>query len=133
MSDKKSRNPWIYLGSIPKQKIPVNRIFLLLYKVFLEHYGIAEEQIKCKTRKKELVYIRQIMCYWLKEYYEDHITLKRIGYELNRDHTTVIHSIEQYQNRLDTDADLPFKSNPGRTKIDYDIVDQKIHNYAHRN
>lgn len=143
-NEEMPKSPWAYVCSIPKTGLPkmpvesevvkvvsVRKIFGLLYQVFQEHYGLTEAQIKCKIRKQEIVYVRQIMSYWLKEYYGRKISLKLIGQEIHQDHTTVIHSIKEYRDRLDTDANLPFDKDDTGTKLDYTIVNNKIQNLCY--
>jgi chromosomal replication initiator protein len=60
--------------------------------------SISVQDIVSKTRKTEVVNGRFIFCGIMKEYFG--YSLKKIG-ELvgNRDHTTIIHSIQEYKNR----------------------------------
>jgi len=68
-------------------------------KVVCEHLGVAENKIRDKTRKKEIVLARQIAMYLAKELTLS--SLKTIGLHFGgRDHSTVIHacnSIEDYK------------------------------------
>lgn len=49
--------------------------------------------MKGKSRKKELVFPRQVAMYFAKEYTD--LSLKSIGYHFGgRDHSTVIHAIQ---------------------------------------
>ena len=72
-------------------------------KVVCEHLGVAENKIRDKTRKKEIVLARQIAMFLAKELTLS--SLKTIGLHFGgRDHSTVIHacnSIEE-NNRKDT-------------------------------
>jgi chromosomal replication initiator protein len=67
-------------------------------KVVCEHLGVAENKIRDKTRKKEIVLARQIAMFFSKELTLS--SLKTIGLHFGgRDHSTVIHactSIEEY-------------------------------------
>lgn len=68
-------------------------------KVVCEHLGVAENKIRDKTRKKEIVLARQIAMFLAKELTLS--SLKTIGLHFGgRDHSTVIHacnSIEEYK------------------------------------
>ncbi len=68
-------------------------------KVVCEHLGVAENKIRDKTRKKEIVLARQIAMYLAKELTLS--SLKTIGLHFGgRDHSTVIHAcnaIEVYK------------------------------------
>jgi len=60
-------------------------------KIVCEHLGVAENKIRDKTRKKEIVLARQLAMYLAKEL--THSSLKTIGLHFGgRDHSTVIHA-----------------------------------------
>ena len=74
-----------------------------IQKTVAEYFGLTVELLKDKTRKKEVVEARQLAMYFAKELTA--LTLKPIGHGFGgRDHATVIHSIKQISDRLDTDA-----------------------------
>ena len=70
-------------------------------KVVCDHLGIAENKIRDKTRKKEIVLARQVAMYLAKDLTLS--SLKTIGLHFGgRDHSTVIHacnSIEDYKRK----------------------------------
>jgi len=70
-------------------------------KVVCEHLGVAENKIRDKTRKKEIVLARQIAMFFAKELTLS--SLKTIGLHFGgRDHSTVIHacnSVEEYNSK----------------------------------
>ncbi len=58
-----------------------------------EYFGLTVDDLKAKTRKREIVTARQIAMYFAKEY--TGFSLKSIGYHFGgRDHSTVIHAIQ---------------------------------------
>lgn len=62
-------------------------------RVVSDYFDITVEELKDKTRKKEIVIARQIAMYFAKEY--TGFSLKSIGYHFGgRDHSTVIHAIQ---------------------------------------
>lgn len=70
-----------------------------------EFYGIDEESIYEKTRRREVVRPRQIIMYLLRE--DFNISYPTIGSKLGgRDHTTVIHSCEKIKREIVVDNDL---------------------------
>lgn len=70
-----------------------------------EFYGIDEESIYEKTRRREVVRPRQIIMYILRE--DFHISYPTIGTKLGgRDHTTVIHSCEKIKREIIVDSEL---------------------------
>ncbi|MDP2651718.1 MAG: chromosomal replication initiator protein DnaA [bacterium] len=70
-----------------------------------EFYGIDEESIYEKTRRREVVRPRQVIMYILREDFS--ISYPTIGTKLGgRDHTTVIHSCEKIKREVVVDTDL---------------------------
>lgn len=70
-----------------------------------EFYGIDEESIYEKTRRREVVRPRQIIMYILREDFR--ISYPTIGTKLGgRDHTTVIHSCEKIKKEIVVDTEL---------------------------
>lgn len=68
-------------------------------------YGIDEESIYEKTRRREVVRPRQVIMYILRE--DFNISYPTIGTKLGgRDHTTVIHSCEKIKREVVVDNDL---------------------------
>ncbi|GAB4403246.1 MAG: chromosomal replication initiator protein DnaA [Microscillaceae bacterium] len=64
-----------------------------IQKAVSQYFAISIEELKAKTRKKEIVTARQIAMYFAKEY--TGFSLKSIGYHFGgRDHSTVIHAIQ---------------------------------------
>jgi chromosomal replication initiator protein len=87
--------------SKPQRSISVKNI---VTKV-AEFYGIDEESIYEKTRRREVVRPRQVIMYILREDFS--VSYPTIGSKLGgRDHTTVIHSCEKIKRELLTDAAL---------------------------
>ena len=70
--------------------------------VVSNYYRITTSDLLSTKRSKQYVYPRQISMYILKELYD--LTYKKIGQIFNnRDHSTVIYSIEQITNDIQTD------------------------------
>lgn len=70
-----------------------------------EYYGIDEESIYEKTRRREVVRPRQVIMYILREDFS--VSYPTIGAKLGgRDHTTVIHSCEKVKREIVEDTDL---------------------------
>jgi len=85
----------------PKKTVAIKDIV----KTVAEHYGISEDNIYEKTRKKEIVRARQVAMYLLRE--DFNISYPLIGQKLgDRDHTTVIHSHLKIKEDLKTDPSL---------------------------
>lgn len=76
-----------------------------IVKSVSNYFEISIEQMKSKTRKKEIVIPRQISIYLAKNY--TNMSLKAIGHYFGgRDHSTVIHSIEAVENAMITDKSI---------------------------
>ncbi len=68
-----------------------------------EYFQISVEDLKAKTRKKEIVIARQVAMYLCKEYTQH--SLKSIGYHFGgRDHSTVIHAVQSVSDMMDVDS-----------------------------
>ena len=67
-----------------------------------DYFGIPEELIRARTRKREAVQARQIAMYFSKQMTTH--SLKAIGARFGkRDHSTVIHACQSVENQIDTD------------------------------
>ncbi len=70
-----------------------------------DHFKINIDELKDKTRKKEIVVPRQIAMYFAKEFTA--FSLKAIGYHFGgRDHSTVIHAIQSVCDMMENNADM---------------------------
>lgn len=76
----------------------------LIIETVCNHYKISPEKLKSKNRSKELVHTRHVIFYFLRKY--TNITLKAAGLLFNRDHTTVIHSVEHLGDIMDTEPNV---------------------------
>jgi chromosomal replication initiator protein len=73
-----------------------------IQKTVCEFVGINADLLKQNTRKREVVNARQISMYLAKKYTKN--SLKEIGRHFgNKDHSTVIHSIQVVDNLLEVD------------------------------
>jgi chromosomal replication initiator protein len=66
------------------------------------YYGINSDELKGKSRHKQIVEPRQISMYLLRE--DAHLSTPQIGRLLNRDHTTVLHGLKQIVNDIARDG-----------------------------
>ncbi|MGI9118471.1 MAG: chromosomal replication initiator protein DnaA, partial [Minisyncoccia bacterium] len=79
----------------PKKQISLEEII----KTIADFYNIDPELLYEKTRRKEVVHVRQMTMYVLRE--EFNISFPLIGQKLGgKDHTTVIHSCEKIKQDL---------------------------------
>jgi len=76
-----------------------------IQKTVSDYYHLNQEDLKAKTRKKEVVIARQVAMYFSKEY-TNH-SLKSIGYHFGgRDHSTVIHAVQTVNDMIDVNVNF---------------------------
>ncbi|GAB3648892.1 chromosomal replication initiator protein DnaA [Echinicola sediminis] len=87
-----------------------------IQKTVSDYYGIKLDDLKAKTRKKEIVVARQVAMYFSKEF-TNH-SLKSIGYHFGgRDHSTVIHAVQTVNDLMETDTAFRNAINEQRKKF----------------
>ena len=66
-----------------------------------DFFDISKEEVFGKSRKKEIVFTRQVIMYILREFLD--IPYSSIGQKIgNKDHTTVIHSCEKIKKEIES-------------------------------
>lgn len=90
------------LGGAEPTSVTVEKIFSSVY----QRYGIKKEELVSAKRNKEVAFTRHVTIYIIREVTE--MSLPNIGKIFNRDHSTIISSIETIERRLITDANLDF-------------------------
>jgi len=86
-------------------------------KVVCEHLGVAENKIRDKTRKKEIVLARQIAMFLAKELTLS--SLKTIGLHFGgRDHSTVIHACNSIEDNRKKDSSFQNIVDDIRNKVE---------------
>ncbi|MHA7877356.1 MAG: chromosomal replication initiator protein DnaA [Bacteroidota bacterium] len=91
-----------------------------IQKTVATHYSISLEDLKSKSRKRELVTARQIAMYFAKKY-TNH-SLKSIGYYFGgRDHSTVIHALQTVNDMLDTEPHFKLSFKDLQRKIKFKV------------
>jgi len=74
-------------------------------KVIASFYHLDADSVYEKTRRKEVVHVRQIIMYILRE--DFNLSFPLIGQKMGgKDHTTVIHSYEKIKTELETNTGL---------------------------
>jgi chromosomal replication initiator protein len=85
----------------PKKTLGIGEIV----KIIANFYNVDEATIYEKTRRKEIVYARQVIMYILRE--DFNISYPLIGQKLGgKDHTTVMHSYEKIKQDLQINGTL---------------------------
>ena len=73
-----------------------------IQNVVCEYFGIPEDLVRAKTRKREVVQARQVAMHFSKKLTQH--SLKSIGLHFGgRDHSTVIHACQSVRNQIETD------------------------------
>ena len=73
-----------------------------IQKIVCDYFNIHIEQLKSKTRKREIVQARQIAMFLSKNYTK--LSLASIGAQIGgKDHATVLHACKTVNNLIDTD------------------------------
>lgn len=76
-----------------------------IQEIVADFFQVSIADLKSKSRKKEVVYPRQLAMFLAKEYTD--LPLKSIGYHFGgRDHSTVIHSIQSVNLLMDETPDV---------------------------
>jgi chromosomal replication initiator protein len=70
---------------------------------FCRTFNISESDLKGRSRKAEIVGVRQLCQYFLHK--KVYLSLSATGRIFGRDHSTVIHSIQTVNNRVETERD----------------------------
>lgn len=87
-----------------------------IQKTVSDYFKVPQDDLKAKTRKKEIVIARQVAMYFSKDY-TNH-SLKSIGYHFGgRDHSTVIHAVQSVNDMLDTDAKFRYSVDELKKKL----------------
>jgi chromosomal replication initiator protein len=72
-----------------------------IQKLVAEHFNISVDQLKIRSRKREVVVARQLSMYFAKEFTTQ--SLKSIGESFAKDHSTVLYSHKKVMDLMDTD------------------------------
>ncbi len=91
------------LGGAEPTSVTVEKIFASVY----QKYGIKKEDLISTKRNKEIAFARHITIFIIREVTE--MSLPNIAKIFNRDHSTIISSIETIERKLITDAMLDFE------------------------
>lgn len=92
-----------------------------IQRIVCEYFNIAEDMVRGKTRKQEIVQARQIAMFLGKEFTQS--SLKSIGLHFGgRDHTTVIHACESVKNQAETNEKFRAVLNDIRKKIEMSMI-----------
>ena len=106
------------MPSVLKQKLTKNERTQLandILNTVSNYYGVTINELKGKCRKRRIVKPRQVIMFLLRT--KARMVLSDIGEVMNRDHTTVIHSITCIQNDI---------SHPYDDSLEKDLININI-------
>ncbi len=87
-----------------------------IQKTVSDYFKVDQDDLKAKTRKREIVIARQVAMYFSKDY-TNH-SLKSIGYHFGgRDHSTVIHAVQSVNDMMDTNAKFRYSIDELKKKL----------------
>lgn len=91
-------SPYVYAGLPKYQKASPTTIEMVINEV-CNAYNINTDLIRQPSRKNEFVKCRAACYYFLRKY--TILSLVAVGREFNRDHTSVMWSISNYENNFE--------------------------------
>lgn len=101
-------SPYVYPGIKecfrPVSEIKFNRVKVtpdLILSIISKNCSVSVEDILSKTRKKDIVDARHYFCAIMRK--QLGYPVVAIGRYMDRDHTTVIHSVRTFDDRCSTD------------------------------
>jgi len=86
-----------------------------IIKVVCEYFNITLEKLKKQNRYSDVVFARSMLIYFLFKYTT--MSKSEIARMLNKDHTSIIHNLRSFQDRIDTEEAVVSKIDEIRTKI----------------
>lgn len=115
-------NPYIYVGTF-KKFIPLGKLTKEeILKVICRELEMDFDEVKNrKTRLREFVYTRHLYSYFCKEYTKDSLSV--IGKFLKKDHSTIIHSINQIKDYYEVDKVIKNDVDKINTILKHKVVD----------
>lgn len=102
------RNYWTFPATQRIDKDLNERVNNLMKRICSE-FDISKKELLSKRRLRYIVLPRQVLMYILRKEYK--LTLERIATLLNKNHATVLHSVNTIDNLMSYDSDLKNKVN----------------------
>lgn len=88
------------------QDTNLNEFFQHIREWALFYSNVDEEQIMGRTRLRNVVNIRQVAMYAMRQHFGTAVSVEKIGQYFNRDHSTVIHATRCCRENARFDKDL---------------------------
>lgn len=114
MSTRDIVSPYVFVGlnigsatkAEIKKKARYNKLTLKkeeILEIIAEECGVNVNDVMKKVRKSELVKVRHLYSAILRKYYG--FSYPKIGEIMDKDHTTIIHSVDAFRNRYKNEED----------------------------
>lgn len=102
-----------------------NNVYVeLIESIIHAYYGLTFKDLAVKSRPTSIVFPRQLAMYFLRTH--TFKTLKEVGEMFDRDHTTVINSMEvirDYKHQIPFGRDIAYLQSCIREAIDYNTIE----------
>ena len=92
----------------------------IIIKEVCDYYHVTIEEMKYRSRLRELVKVRQLIMFFCRKY--TILSSEAIGKLINRDHSTVLSGIKNVQDQFDTDKNYRMQFNELNEKIKNSIL-----------
>lgn len=108
-----------------------NYIYLIIMEEVCKYYGFSQRTIEGKSRMKNIIEARYIFIDLLYNDPHSKISKTKIGHLLNRDHSTIIHSLRNVRDWLQVDQMFRTRYHEIHTILygETDILNKKLLNY----
>ena len=107
---------WCVVTGVPTDTLPVDGCPMSItieqiVKKVADFYGVESSCINTRSRKREIVLVRQVAMYLAKKYLD--LSTSKIGQRIgNRDHATVLHACKTITNLAETDKQFRHELSP---------------------
>ena len=71
----------------------------IIFNTVCYSYNVKMQAVRGKNRQANIREARQLVAYFIREYTD--LSLPNVGYMINRDHSTVIHSIKVVRDQVE--------------------------------
>ena len=99
----KNINPYVYAGLGHEPKVGKHERKQFIYDTIRAEQGISEKVLNSKSRKREVVYTRQLIMYFLIKH---KFTTSTAAKKVNREHATAIHARMQIETLMETEPHI---------------------------
>ena len=111
---KELNHLWLRVGMIEQKKeVKLHQIRAIVEKAFY----LCPGELSSKKRSRDVVDARKVATVMIRKHIKPQPTSQRIGLWFNQDHSTILHSIDKYNQLFETNDEFKEKANDIETKI----------------